>query len=135
VTGQLTGLFVDEWTEGVPEDSETTGLALNYDDPGNRAPQSILVATPPADGEWSLDDLAATVAETGKYAKRRAVDQGDLPEVSRLFPGLYFAQQTSQTPRTPAVRFGMLDWYDREPVMELVNPELQLWNVDGGESK
>jgi len=135
VTGQLTGLFVDEWTEGVPEDSETTGLALNYDDPGNRAPQSILVATPPADGEWSLDDLAATVAETGEYAKRRAVDQGDLPEVSRLFPGLYFAQQTDQTPRTPAVRFGMLDWYDREPVMELVNPELQLLNFDGGESK
>ena len=124
--GRLTGLFVDEWTEGVPEDSETTGLALNYDDPGSRAPQSVLLATPPADGEWSLNELASVVAETAEYAKRRAVDLGDVDGPARLFPGLYFAQQHDPEPTTPTVDFRMLDWYDLNLVTALQPAAVQM---------
>lgn len=133
--GRLTGLFVDEWTEGVPSETETTGLALNYDEPGTRAPQSILLATPPDDGNWSLDELASVVAETADYAKRRAVDLGDMAEVTRLLPGLYFGQQLDPEPTTPTVDFRMLDWYDRKLVTKLQPPALQLRTVeseDGG---
>jgi hypothetical protein len=122
----MTGLFVDEWTEGVPEDSETTGVALNYDDPGSRAPQSVLLAPPPDDGSWSLGDLASVVTETAEYAKRRAVDLGDMESPSRMFPGLYFAQQHDHEPSTPTVDFRMLDWYDRELVAMLQPPQVQL---------
>lgn len=121
----ITGLFLDEWTETIPADSETSGVALNYDDPGNRPPQSVLVATPPDDG-WTLDELAATVAETGEYMKRRAVDLGDLDDPSYLFPGLYFARQQDPTPSTPTVAFEMLDWYDRQLEYELLQPQLQV---------
>ena len=131
----ITGLFLDEWTEAIPADSETSGVALNYDDPGNRPPQSLLVATPPADGEWTLSDLAATVAETAEYMKRRAVDMGDLEEASYLFPGLYFARQDDATPSTPTVNFEMLDWYDRQLEATLLGPQLSLelggWSFDG----
>ena len=127
--GPMTGLFVDEWTEGVPEDSETTGVALNYDDPGSRAPQSVLLAPPPDDGSWSLGDLASVVTETAEYAKRRAVDLGDMESPSRMFPGLYFAQQHDHEPSTPTVDFRMLDWYDRELVAMLQPPQVQL-NAD-----
>jgi hypothetical protein len=121
----ITGLFLDEWAEAIPADSETSGVALNYDDPGNRPPQSLLVATPPDDG-WSLDELAATIAETGEYMKRRAVDLGDLEEASYLFPGLYFARQDDPTPETPTVAFEMLDWYDRQLEYELIPAKLQV---------
>ena len=121
----ITGLFLDEWTETIPADSETSGVALNYDDPGNRPPQSLLVATPP-EGGWSLDELAATVAETGEYMKRRAVDLGDLEEATYLFPGLYFARQQAATPSTPTVAFEMLDWYERQLEYQLVQPHLQV---------
>lgn len=94
---RMTGLFIDEWTEAVPDDTETTGVALNYDDPGNRAPNSILLVPPPDSGsEWSIDRLAATVAETSEYAKRRAVDHGDTEGLHRLFPGLYFVEQAPE---------------------------------------
>jgi hypothetical protein len=119
--GRLTGLFVDEWTEAVPAETETTGLALEYDDPGCRAPQSVLLATP--DGaSWSLDELVSVVAETAEYTKRRAVDMGDMDVPAQLFPGLYFAQQTDAEPATPTVDFRMLDWYDRVPIPELESP-------------
>jgi len=121
----ITGLFLDEWSEAIPNKSETSGVALNYDDPGNRPPQSVLVATPPEEG-WSLDELAATVAETGEYMKRRAVDLGDLDDPSYLFPGLYFARQDDPTPETPTVAFEMLDWYDRQLEYTLLKPQLQV---------
>ncbi|MEF8974842.1 MAG: hypothetical protein V5A21_01260 [Halapricum sp.] len=127
----MTGLFVDEYTEGVPESTETSGVALNYDDPGMRAPQSVLVAMPPDDGEWTLDDLAATVAETSEYMKRRAMDMGDVDEAARLFPGLYFASQRDPTPSTPTVAFEMLDWYDRQIEMRLLKPNL-IMNFEEG---
>ena len=41
------GLVVDEWTELVPNENESTALAFHYDDPGAEAPQAVLVAVPP----------------------------------------------------------------------------------------
>jgi len=110
---RLTGLFIDEWTESVPEETETTGVALNYDDPGARAPQSILLATPPEEGTWSLDDIAATVTETADYARRRTVDAADMGgQYHSLFPALFVPNTWYQhPPRTPRVRLEDIERY------------------------
>lgn len=129
--GRLAGLFVDEWTESIPDESETTGVAVNYDDPGSRPPQSILLATPPEDGEWTLDHLAATVDETALYAKRRAVDGGDFStRLFKFFPALFFPSYQSAGDEDPAVgnvSFEGIAQYDRSTVDDL----LTLFDVGG----
>jgi hypothetical protein len=89
---RVAGVFVDEWVESVPAATETTGVALNYDDPGARPPQSILLAVPPEGDGWSLADLGAVIDETRRFVALRAVDVGDLREAGSsggLLPALY----------------------------------------------
>ncbi|MEF8856504.1 MAG: hypothetical protein V5A16_03690, partial [Haloplanus sp.] len=108
LTRTVRGVFVDEHVERVPSDEVTTGLAINYDDPGNRAPQSILLAVPPADGEWSIDVLESTVRETMRLSKFRAVDLADLPDFGHFLPMLSFAYNTGSPPETPSIDFESL---------------------------
>ncbi|WP_254532860.1 hypothetical protein [Natrinema gelatinilyticum] len=108
VTGPICGLFVDDHVEHVPTDAETTGLAINYDEPDNRAPQSILLAVPPPDGEWTFDTLASAVRETMRLYKYRAVDLEDLPDFGHLLPMLAVAYNTGSPPDTPSVDFELL---------------------------
>lgn len=108
VSGPICGLFVDENVEHVPTDAETTGLAINYDEPDNRAPQSILLAVPPADDEWTFEALASAVRETMRLYKYRAVDLEDLPDFGHLLPMLAVAYNTGSPPDTPSVDFESL---------------------------
>ena len=89
--GPLAGLIVDQWTDMVPNDQETTGLSFHYDAPGARAPQSILVAVPadPAARSWSVDALVGTVQEAMDLARMRAYDIDDLAGVGRFLPAVY----------------------------------------------
>ncbi len=48
------GLFVDHWSEPVPSTQQVTGLAFQFDAPGNRAPQAWLLAVTPDGQPWSL---------------------------------------------------------------------------------
>ncbi|TSD09197.1 hypothetical protein DP107_16865 [Haloglomus irregulare] len=89
-TGQLTGLFVDELVEHVPTATQETGVALNYDDPAAAAPQSLLLAMPPEDGEWSEDALRTVMADTMELFKLRMVDLEDLDDFGPLLPMLSF---------------------------------------------
>jgi hypothetical protein len=53
------GLFVDDWTEQIPNATESTGIAFHYDDPGAEAAQAVLLAVPPTEAEtWNLPTLA-----------------------------------------------------------------------------
>jgi hypothetical protein len=66
---------VDEWTEVIPYDEQTTGLALHYDQPDATAPQCVLVAVPPERGRaWQLADLVATLHDTLEIARNRTVE-------------------------------------------------------------
>ncbi|WP_254764254.1 hypothetical protein [Natrinema marinum] len=127
--GRVAGLFVDEWVESVPAETETTGVALRYDDPGARAPQSVLLAVPPEDGDWSIGALASIVAETFEYAKLRSVDLGDVPEALHLLPGTYLPTHDGDR-RTPSVDLGMLEWYDRRLVAMPMSPTQYLQSVE-----
>jgi hypothetical protein len=105
----VAGLLVDEWVERVPDDEETIGLGLQYDDPSTRAPQSILLATPPdwqrAGGSealgfeaehagptrWTDALVRQSVAETMDLVSMRSVDLEVMEEYGHLLPMLCFA--------------------------------------------
>lgn len=90
---QLAGMLIDEWVEVLPNSQETTGIAFNFDQPGNQAPQVILLAVSPGDREtWDLETLEASVIETLELAKMRAVDpEKVLEEFGQFLPALHFA--------------------------------------------
>ena len=74
-SNDITGLVIDNWTEVIPEDTETTGLAFHFDQPEAKPPQALLLAVPPAfDGTWNWQDLLSVVNETLDEAKGRSVD-------------------------------------------------------------
>lgn len=91
--GTVAALVIDQWHERIPHPVETTGISFNFDSPGARPPQSILLATPPdADAErWSLDVLIDTVREAMDLTRMRTLDLDDLSGAGRFLPALYFA--------------------------------------------
>ena len=75
----LAGLMIDDWSELIPGDKETTGLAFHFDRPNACAPQAVLLAVSPTlDGAWEWADLVAIVEETFERAKMRAVEPDQL---------------------------------------------------------
>jgi hypothetical protein len=73
--GRQCGLLVDEWTEVIPSEDATTGLAFHYDRPSSEPPQTMLLVTPAAfTGSWTWEDLVDALNETLDFAKRRAVE-------------------------------------------------------------
>jgi len=101
--GPVAGLFVDELVENVPAGTETTGVAMKYDDPGTTAPNAILLALPPEEGGWSLDHVAEVVTDTMELARYRMVDLEDLDEFGTLLPMLSFPRNDRLRPDAPSV--------------------------------
>ena len=85
------GLLVDEWTETIPDAAEATGLAFQYDAPGSRPPQSLLLAVPPgpSDAPWTTESLRQVLDETLDLAKARAVDLDGVRSVGHALPALH----------------------------------------------
>ncbi|PLR22617.1 hypothetical protein SGCZBJ_17730 [Caulobacter zeae] len=83
------GLMIDEWVEAIPNAKETTGLAFQYDQPGARAPQAVLLATPPnAEAAWRPETLEAILLETLELAKLRVLDLAALQTADTTKVGL-----------------------------------------------
>ncbi|HWP09926.1 MAG TPA: hypothetical protein VNN72_29490 [Polyangiaceae bacterium] len=90
------GLFIDGWTEIIPNQVEDTGIAFNYEGPRGKAPQSILVAAPARTGDaWAWEDLLQSVEQTFDLAQMRAVDR-DLLGIGQLIPAAIFT--TNENP-------------------------------------
>jgi hypothetical protein len=93
-TKPMCGLLVDEWTEVIPEKTETTGVAFHYDRPNSEPPQCWLLAMPAVmSGAWSWEQLVAAVTSTLDEAKRRAVEPDHLATTSYswFLPATYSA--------------------------------------------
>ena len=91
----LAGVLIDEWVEVVPSTTETTGIALQYDQPNAAPPQTILIAVPPEiESPWTIWSLQQVLLETLDLARIRAVDPVTLDEVGHYLPALYFAYNT-----------------------------------------
>ena len=82
--------MLDEWTESIPTDRETTGIAYHYNQPNAVPPQSLLLAIAPGDGpNWSWESLLGVLDDTLHRAKTRAVEPKHLlehPLVKHLLP-------------------------------------------------
>ncbi|WP_439377586.1 hypothetical protein [Amycolatopsis lexingtonensis] len=77
--GPSCGLLFDEWTEVLPADRETTGIAVHADSPDSEPPQSMLLVVPPVrTGTWQTGDLVAAVTETFDLARTRLVEPAQL---------------------------------------------------------
>lgn len=89
----MAGLFVDEWSETLPNTQETAGLGFHFDAPGARPPQSMLLAVPadPNADAWTLDALLATVQEALALARLRAVRPQDLAGLGLVLPGIFLS--------------------------------------------
>jgi hypothetical protein len=88
-TGPACGLLFDEWTEVLPTDRETTGIAVHADSPDSEPPQSMLLVVPPArTGSWQFDDLVAAITETFDLARTRLVEPAQLDDTgyAQLLP-------------------------------------------------
>jgi hypothetical protein len=93
-TADQCGLLLDEWTEVLPGEQETTGIAFHYDRPSSEPPQSWLLAVPSAaSGVWTFADLVDAVSETLDLARVRAVepDQLDALPWARFLPAVITA--------------------------------------------
>ncbi|MFI5593132.1 hypothetical protein ACIA5G_49355 [Amycolatopsis sp. NPDC051758] len=77
--GPSCGLLFDEWTEVLPAERETTGIAVHADSPDSEPPQSMLLVVPPVrTGTWQVTDLVAAVTETFDLARTRLVEPAQL---------------------------------------------------------
>jgi hypothetical protein len=79
------GLVFDEWTEVIPAEKETTGIALHVDGPNAEPPQAMLLVAPPVRtpaGTWTVGDLVDAVTETFALARTRAVEPEHLDETA-----------------------------------------------------
>jgi hypothetical protein len=93
-TQRQCGLLLDEWTEVLPTDTETTGLTFNYDRPNCEPPQTWLLVTPPnLTGHWQWSDLSGALIETLELAKKRAVEPAQLDNTAyaRFLPATLMA--------------------------------------------
>ena len=88
------GLVIDRWVEQLPRRGKdgsvgvTTGLAVNANAPGARAPQAILVAVSPDGARWTSDALRGVLEETLELAKIRAVTLERSVWLGRILPAL-----------------------------------------------
>lgn len=89
--GSISGLFIDAWTEAIPDRTTSTGLAFQHDAPDARAPQALLLAVPPQPTpRWSWVDIEAILLETFDAARMRAVDPRALQQLGQHLPCLWF---------------------------------------------
>ncbi len=104
---QIAGLLIDEWIDVVPATTQTTGVALDYPDPGARAPQAILLAVAPDTfPEWTLESVEGSVLEALDLAKIRGVDPDALGALGHYLPALYFPYNaTNRDSRRTVDRF------------------------------
>jgi hypothetical protein len=106
----LAGLVVDQWSDVVPNDHETTGVSFHFDAPGARAPQTVLLAVPGnrRAPSWTVELLAGTVREAMALARMRALDLDDLDAVGRFLPAIYLPFNIEA--KTPSINlFGMIN--------------------------
>jgi hypothetical protein len=109
-THRQCGLLVDEWTEVLPADNQTTGLAFHFDRPSSEPPQAWLLVVPPTPtGAWAWADIVDALHETLDAARLRAVEPDQLDDTAwaRFLPAVVTA--TSLHPITIGMDYGRMN--------------------------
>jgi hypothetical protein len=83
------GLFVDAWTEVVPQTELDTALVFDAAAASQAAPNAMLLLVPEEfRGPWTEEDILAYVLEALALAKLRAVDPDLVARAGQLLPAL-----------------------------------------------
>jgi hypothetical protein len=112
------GLLVDEWTEVLPGEMQTTGVAFHFDRPSSEPPQAWMLIVPPErTGSWAWADIVDALNDALDAARLRAVepDQLDGTAWARFLPAVVTA--TTLRPITIALDYGRMNgsWALMEP--------------------
>jgi hypothetical protein len=83
------GLVVDRWSERIPRPEQVTAMALQFDAPSNRPPQSWLLAVTPDGESWNLQLVLDTLLESLEWATLRSVGPEDLLDYGRAVPAVF----------------------------------------------
>lgn len=105
------GLLVDEWTEVIPAEKETTGMTFHYDRPNCEPPQSMLLLTPSEfTGEWQWEDVVNTLHDTLDMMQFRAIepDHIDKTNYAKFLPATVATLTTH--PVTMAINYVAQDF-------------------------
>ena len=98
LTGPVSGLVVDAWTEVIPDRRVISGVAVHVDAPSAKAPQSLLLALPPTGGDWSFEEVLGIFRETLDRARQRAVGPEQVEGFGQFLPAVYLADDTDPGP-------------------------------------
>jgi hypothetical protein len=85
----LVGLALDAWTEVIPDRTVTTGIAVHFDAPSAQPPQALLLAVPPAEGPWDVEQVLGLVRQTLDRARQRAVGPDEIDGHGQYLPSIY----------------------------------------------
>jgi hypothetical protein len=78
---------VDRWSETIPHVEHTTTAGFGFNAPASRAPQAIIVGSPPSpDGVLADGDLAEIVLEARRLARVRMARQSELSKLHAAMP-------------------------------------------------
>ena len=90
--GSVAGLVIDNWTESLPLPDADAALTFHLDQPAARAPNVVLLATPPRLGEaWTAETMIAVLRDALEIAKLRAVDGTALEGLGQYLPAIMLA--------------------------------------------
>ena len=92
----LLGLVIDGWMEAFPNAHQHAAIAFNFDAPGARPPQAILLAVPPfgSEQDWDFEALEASVRDAMELARLRAIDPltlNEIPVWNHFLPALLYS--------------------------------------------
>lgn len=122
----IIGLVIDEWTELLPRDRETTGIAFHYDAPNAEPPQALLLAVSARafdnNGRWRWRELVGCVEQAFDLARLRAVGSDELrtTPLDTVLPATMMAE--SAAPVTVSTSLFML------ASTEIAKSQAKLWN-------
>lgn len=89
-SGIAYGLFIDQFSEFIPNKKVNTGVAFQYDAPNNEAPQALLLAAPSDSvafkGRWEIEDLRDIIHDTMDLTKVRMVDADAVQKFGYTLP-------------------------------------------------
>jgi hypothetical protein len=93
VSGAVTGIELDAWTEVIPNAAGAGAVTANLTAPDARAPNVILLAVPPDTSKpWTTEALLSVVDEAVELADCRMVDLDATRRVPALLPAVYLAE-------------------------------------------
>ena len=115
------GLLLDEWTEVIPTEEITTGVAFHFDQPNSEPPQAFLRMTPTNfRGGWVWRDIIDGLHETLDAAKRRAVEPEHIDETPYALLVPATIASTLHHPLSIALNYAVVNSYTRVLAEEIV---------------